>query len=142
MLTGDKKIVASFFNTYNSIINAKLDNGDYELKQMDITIRVSDRFDIKMYPHTTIWYGNGDTPLIEITIIRYADITGYARKHNIIRSYGFNCRENDDEYNLYSLYYNKSNEIYSTLNIPKSDGFSLFKEIYSDIRVEKIDRLL
>ncbi|SRR6266403_829753 len=137
-------VIANFFDTYKGIIDNKLDNGDYELKQRYITIKINDRFDVKFYPYIANWNGNGDIPLLEVTIVRYKDVTGYARKYNIHNIHAFTCNENNDKFNLYS-YYEKFNEIYSTLNIPYIIPFrseEIFKDINNDIRIDKIENLL
>src|SRR6266403_679018 len=133
--------ITNFFNTYNSIIDAKLNNGDYTIKYKYITIKINDKFDIKLYPFFA-YFNSDEIPMLEITIIRYADITGYARKYDIYNNYRFLSQKDNDEFNLYSLYYSKSKEIYSTLNIPKNMNntlFSIFDNISNDIRIEKIE---
>ncbi|SRR6266403_2642204 len=137
----DKKVIRNFFNAYNSIINAKLNNGDYKLNLVGIYIRINDRYDVRLIPYSYI----GDTGTIGISINRYTDVTGYARKYEIYSSYVLSCSENNNMWNLYSLYYNKSNDIYTTINIPEKNTFlaaTLFNNITTDIRIEKINELL
>lgn len=135
-----KDIILNFFNTYRGIIDTKLSNGEYELKQRYITIIINDRYDIKFYPYKN---GNDDIPTLEVTIVRYYDTTGYARKHNIHNIHALTCNEINDQYNLYS-YYEKFNVLYSTLIIPYNPfrSASIFKDINNDIRIQKIDNLL
>ncbi len=144
MIKKDRKTIADFFDTYNVIIDTKLDSGDYELKLRHIIIKINERFDVMFFPFS-YKANKGMASMLETTIVRYTDITGYARLHDIHNSYSFSINDGDDEY---KLYYSKSNEIYSTLNIPSNNIFNdqfkfmLFDDIKNDIRLQKIDNLL
>ncbi len=133
-------ILKSFFDTYSTVIDNKLDNGDYTIMYNDgITIKINDKVDIILYPQLYIWNNEVRHQLV-ITIVRYNIPIDYNRKYNICGTYRLISESDKNEYNLYSLYYDKCNEIYSTLNVPKF--YNILIDIATDIRAEKIERLL
>lgn len=129
--------MAKFFNSYNKIITAKLNSGDYILKYRYIYVRINDRYDITLYSSSTVIK---DVDTLEVNIIRYSDITGYARKHNLYEACYFKYTIDDDEYGLYSLYYSKCLDIHSTLIMPEKTD--MFSSMINDIRVEQIEDFL
>lgn len=129
------KIIEEFLNIYEKDITYKLYNNEYELKYMNVIIRVNDRYDVKFYPY----FYKGNIPTLSINVVRYND--EYCRAYNIFNSFSMS-RTDNNEYHL--LWYDKVREIYSTLNIPDNiiHDDNLFNEIKSDLRIPKIDNLL
>ncbi len=132
----EEKIIASFFSEYNNIIQDKLNNGDYKLKNRYVTIIINDRYDVLLYP-----FNSSSTKTLSVSIIRYTDITGHARKYDIYDTYGFYSNEINSKFKLFTLYYGILNKIYSTFNGHVSISIN-FDDVNTDLRKSKIENLI